>query len=181
MTARAPEAFWTFATGLYAGPGVGEACLWLQDAHGADVNLLLFAAWLAVAHRRTIGIEDAARLDAAVADWRREVVQAIRAVRRHAKTLAGNSKLAPAYAALKRCELDAERAQHALMLAEGLPGRPDERASARANMLACLAAAGIAPDAAVMMRVEHISDLAKAPPDDNHAARPKTPNEDKHG
>lgn len=174
MTDRLPQAFWTWATRLYAGPGVSEACLWLQDERGADVNLLLCAAWTAVAQGRSIGVEDAAALDAAVADWRRDVVRAIRAVRRHVKTQASDPRLAPAYTALKRCELDAERAQHALMLSAGLPGKPDARASARSNMLACLAAAGIAPDGDVLARVEHISGLAGAPADDKHAP-PTTP------
>lgn len=175
MDDPSPDAFWSFATGLYARPGVREACLWLQDERGADVNLLLHAAWLAVAHGRTLGPEDAAAIEATVEGWRRDVVHAIRAVRRHVRTLADDPRLAPAYASLKRCELDAERAQHALMLAEGLPGAPDARASARANMLACLAAAGIAADAEATARVEHISGLANASANDNHGPPPTTP------
>ena len=42
----AAGALWDFAVRLYAEPGVGEACLALQDRFGVDVPLLLWAAWL---------------------------------------------------------------------------------------------------------------------------------------
>jgi len=38
---------WAFSLALYARPGVAEACLALQDRHGADVNLLLLGFWRA--------------------------------------------------------------------------------------------------------------------------------------
>ena len=37
--------FWTFSGALYARPGVKDACLALQDDHGADVNMILFCLW----------------------------------------------------------------------------------------------------------------------------------------
>lgn len=48
--------FWRFSCAVYAAPGVAQACLELQDTHGADVNLLLLAAWLGAARgwERTI-------------------------------------------------------------------------------------------------------------------------------
>ncbi len=40
-------AFWDWALEAYARPGVAEACLELQDAHGQSVPFLLWAAWTA--------------------------------------------------------------------------------------------------------------------------------------
>ena len=38
-------ALWRFALAVYQKPGVSDACLLLQDRHGCNVPLLLFAAW----------------------------------------------------------------------------------------------------------------------------------------
>ena len=38
-------ALWRFALAVYQKPGVSDACLLLQDRHGCNVTLLLFAAW----------------------------------------------------------------------------------------------------------------------------------------
>ena len=48
--------FWRFSLDFYRRPGVPEVCLQLQDAHGVDVNLLLFALWQAT-ERRTLSVE----------------------------------------------------------------------------------------------------------------------------
>lgn len=37
---------WQFSLERYARPGVRDACLAAQDRHAADVNLLLYLAWL---------------------------------------------------------------------------------------------------------------------------------------
>ncbi|MGI9492931.1 MAG: TIGR02444 family protein, partial [Geminicoccaceae bacterium] len=43
-----PESpFWDYSLSLYGRPGVEQACLELQRRHGLNVNLLLFAFWLA--------------------------------------------------------------------------------------------------------------------------------------
>ena len=39
------ETFWDFSIRTYRTPGVPDACLSLQNDHGADVNMLLFCAW----------------------------------------------------------------------------------------------------------------------------------------
>ena len=38
--------FWRFSLRLYRAPGVGDACIALQETSGVDVNLLLFLLWL---------------------------------------------------------------------------------------------------------------------------------------
>lgn len=55
------ESFWDYSCRLYARPLVSSTCLALQNEHGLDVNLLLFATW----HAHTRGPLDAATLDAA--------------------------------------------------------------------------------------------------------------------
>ena len=76
--------FWSFSTALYARPGVAPACLALQDRFGADVNLLLFCLWAA---RGGCGLQpgDFDVLEGAIAPWRRDLVEPLRAVRRALK------------------------------------------------------------------------------------------------
>lgn len=121
----ADNPFWDFSLAVYRRPGVPAACLDLQDRRGADVNVLLFAAWAGAACGVRLTGAELARLDAAVAPWREEVVRPLRAVRRRAK---GEDD--GLYARLKAVELEAERIQqdrlHALSgLAAVAPGGRD--------------------------------------------------------
>ena len=43
------EGFWDFSVRTYRTPGVPEACLSLQNDHGADVNMLLYCCWAGAA------------------------------------------------------------------------------------------------------------------------------------
>lgn len=90
----------------------------LQDRHGVDVNLLLYAVWRA---RSGIALSREGCLSARTRTeiWRNELILPLRAIRRHAGTLARRDAcFAQAYAALKACELQLERQQQA-MLADG--------------------------------------------------------------
>lgn len=84
-TTRTDSAFWRFSLAFYAGAGIPQACLQLQDDYGADVNVLLYALFLARAGRQ-LGPEDVARLEASCADWRGHVVHPLRRARRFTKT-----------------------------------------------------------------------------------------------
>ncbi|MEL7046808.1 MAG: TIGR02444 family protein [Pseudomonadota bacterium] len=112
------SALWSFATTVYADPAVSRAALNAQDEAGLDVNLLLFAAWLA-----TRGVElDAALLDRAEArsrPWRQEVVQPLRRLRRSWKERPPHES---AYGAIKDLELVAERKQLAFLEELVTPG-----------------------------------------------------------
>ncbi len=44
----AAESFWDFSVRTYRTQGAPEACLSLQNDHGADVNMLLYCAWIAL-------------------------------------------------------------------------------------------------------------------------------------
>ncbi|TWE01578.1 uncharacterized protein (TIGR02444 family) [Pseudomonas sp. AG1028] len=99
---------WTFATTLYARPGVEAACLELQAA-GADVCLLLCGLWLdsrGVAH----DAEREAQLRRIADPWQQEVVKPLRALRQRWREAAGqNSALSGLRERVKQLELEAER------------------------------------------------------------------------
>lgn len=88
---------------LWAIPEVEAACLKMQDKLGADVNLILFALYLAARGRRA---DEAtrSRAIAIAADWS-SVILPLRAARRAVK-----GRDAELYARAKGLELDAERA-----------------------------------------------------------------------
>jgi uncharacterized protein (TIGR02444 family) len=77
---------WDFAVDLYGAPGVGEACLALQDRHGCDVNTILFAAWMGAVRGEKLSQPDMAEAIASVQSWRDEIVRPLRAIRRRLKS-----------------------------------------------------------------------------------------------
>ena len=77
--------FWDFSLNIYGVPGVAPACLRCQDEAGADVNLILFLLWRAVARYR-LAEGEIASLDALVAPWRKHIVEPLRAMRRELKS-----------------------------------------------------------------------------------------------
>jgi uncharacterized protein (TIGR02444 family) len=75
------ESFWDFSLRLYRLPQVSDTCLTLQNVHGFDVNLLLFACWYGRAH----GAISPALLSEVLqfsTHWSTEVVRPLR----HART-----------------------------------------------------------------------------------------------
>ena len=77
--------FWDFSLATYGKEGVADACIALQEAHGADVNVLLFCAWAGCHGVRL----DRAQIEAAcgaVRGWHEEVVRPLRSVRRRLKS-----------------------------------------------------------------------------------------------
>ncbi len=109
---------WRYAVTLYGRPGVAEACLALQDRHGADVPLLLAAIWHA---ERGWGTPDLARWRAISAAWRAAAVLPLRSLRRALKARPGWE---PIRARVKRLELAAERAQLAALARHARVGAP---------------------------------------------------------
>lgn len=78
-----PEsAFWDYSLLLYSRPGVEHACLALQQRHDLNVNVVLFACWLA---ERGITLDQPilARAEQAVSPWHQEIVRPLRGVRAH--------------------------------------------------------------------------------------------------
>lgn len=111
------EPFWNFSLQFYAAPSVAESCLELQDRHGADVNLILFALW-AASRGSTLDAAAIAAADQQAKPWRETVIKPLRAARRALKQPPDGFD-APAVAALRRNvqahELEAERLQQAAM------------------------------------------------------------------
>ena len=80
--------FWAYSLSVYRRREVAQCCLMLQDDVGIDVNLLLYAAWLAGRGRRL----DSHHLElvvSAVADWQDRVVKPLRGLRRQLREVAG--------------------------------------------------------------------------------------------
>jgi uncharacterized protein (TIGR02444 family) len=105
------ENFTRFALDLYARDGVPPACLDLQDRFHLDVNLVLFAAYVGAVRRQSITPAELEVVKRGVEDWHREVVRALRAVRRRLKTgpaPAPNEETTRLRRKVQQAEIDAE-------------------------------------------------------------------------
>lgn len=98
------DTLWDFAAACYSRGGVAECCLHLQDHAGADVNMLLAAAWLAEQNRYWQH-DQVRELLALCADWREHCILPLRGVRRHLKSHIETPAL---YTRIKALELEAE-------------------------------------------------------------------------
>jgi uncharacterized protein (TIGR02444 family) len=110
------NAFWDFSRAVYSAPGVAGECLAAQDDYGIDVNILLFCAWIAHAHRIALTADEVTEIETAVATWRETVVKPLRAARR---ALKGRSEAAVVGLRdrIKADELQAEKLQQAMLFA----------------------------------------------------------------
>jgi len=130
------SAFWRFSLCFYAGPGIPDVCLQLQDECAADVNVVLYLLFLARAGRLLDG-DDIDRIEALVTEWRDNVVRPVRQARRFLKTLPHGfdaSSTSALRTDIKRIELETERLQQ-LSLECNLP--PDRIGSAHADTHLC--------------------------------------------
>ena len=101
------DKLWSFALATYQKPEVAQLCLQWQHVFGADVNLLLTAAWLA-SRQQTWAVDIVEGLERHCASWRAYGVVPLRAARIGVR----NSVL---YPAVKSLELQAERLQLAMI------------------------------------------------------------------
>lgn len=129
---------WEFSLVAYR-DRVADLCLRAQDECNTDVNLLLYAAWLARCDRLLTG-QHFAMQQSAVRQWRERVVHPLRRLRRDLRDYVPARALRDALAGL---ELQAERTQqdalYAGFLAAGtLPHSPQPLT----ENLALVAAAG---------------------------------------
>ncbi len=151
------EGLWDFSLRVYGAPGVADWCLLLQDRHGADVNLLLWCAWVG-----SLGIllqaRDLAVAQAAATPWRDAVVRPLRSVRLALKGDLGAVTADMAVALrtrVKAVELESERVQQAMLaalldqgrIAQGAPSAPARQAVA-ANLTLYLQRLECPPDIA---------------------------------
>ena len=99
---------WSFALSTYARPGVEAACLRLQE-QGADVCLLLCAAWL---EQRGVVLTDerVQALRQVAGPWQSQVIEPLRQMRVQWRAMAQQDEpLAGLRERVKALELDAER------------------------------------------------------------------------
>jgi uncharacterized protein (TIGR02444 family) len=138
---RASHPFWRFSLGLYRRSGVEQACLGLQNACGADVNLLLFCCWLG-SQGRALDRRSLRRAIAAAKPWQEQVVEPLRRARRALKrpgAAVPEAWRAHLRQSVFRLELDAEYVEQLLLarLAARLP-RPARRQEPQAAAAASL-------------------------------------------
>ena len=105
-----PHPFWNFSLELYAGEGVAEACLDLQERRGCDVNILLFCCWLGASGRSTLTADRLRSILKASDVWQAEIVRPLRQVRRLLKDRPWPEALPETVDAVRRRVADAELA-----------------------------------------------------------------------
>jgi uncharacterized protein (TIGR02444 family) len=143
-----PESeFWNFTLGFYARPGVSPACIALQDKHGRDVNIVLYACWVGLSGRGRLSTADLDRAEAVNGPWRRGAIEKLRAARRALKEEDRTGQIAELYEAAKQLELAAERI--AQLRLQSLARPPGERSAGEraADATASLALYLADPDA----------------------------------
>jgi uncharacterized protein (TIGR02444 family) len=147
MTAAA-EAFWDYSLRIYRLADVADALLALQDDHGANVNIVLFALYAGVVCGTRLGRADFDRLNQAADPWDRLAVAPLRNLRRVLKLLTAADGVAAFREQVKELELAAERiAQSRLVAAVPLASAPcRDAAAASANLRLYL---GEIPEAAL--------------------------------
>ena len=129
---------WRYSLGVYRRPAVAKACLALQDACGADVNLLLYCCWMASAGRH-LDARDVRSAIAAVDRWQDEVVRPLRrarrALRKDPRGVAADQarRLRRSIAA---AELDAEYLELRLLAAAAARRTPSKSAGATRDLAA---------------------------------------------
>lgn len=105
------ERLWDWAVAAYGAPGVADACLALQDHHGQNVPLLLWAAWAAAGGRAPDDETLEAACDTARA-WEETAIAPLRQARRILKAAVPDMDDAARLALreeIKAVELSAER------------------------------------------------------------------------
>lgn len=138
MPAAETNHFWQFSLDFYQRDGVAGACLMLQDRLGLDVNILLYAAWLA-SQGRTATVADFEQVDLLIAPWREEVIRPLRRIRRWLKEPGPDvpaGSVGEYRAGIKSAELEAEKiaqdmifVSHSRMRKPGGDGPGDIRAA----------------------------------------------------
>ena len=103
--------FWAFSLKTYSAEGVAERLLAVQDEMGLDVNILLYATWLAVKGRK-ITDGHLAELEARVEPWRKRVVVPLRQLRTQ---LRDYPEAQTVREQVKELELKSEHQQQAMM------------------------------------------------------------------
>lgn len=107
--------FWRFSLAVYGRAVVAEECLALQQAIGADVNILLFCSWMG-ARGIALNRDDIESIMSHVVVWQDHVVGPLRTIRQNMKSLqVGGSE--NFRMRIKAIELEAEQIEQAILFA----------------------------------------------------------------
>lgn len=150
-----PCPLWDFALEHYSREGVAPLCLTLQERHGADVNMLFLALWLA---ERSRVMRAGALPPVGISDWHVRVVRSLRAARKAMK----NWPMPPdgptaeerdaARAQVQSVEIETERLELGMLRAwaekVNMIDTTDQAAARLANLRAVLPAAADDPELA---------------------------------
>ncbi len=117
-----PESLWNHSVRVYRLPQVSQICLRLQNEHGLDVNLLLFAHWYG-RHHGTLPHELLDDMLAFTRPWAQEVVRPLRHARSWMKQALASEQFsvlpqqacAPLRERIKAVELQSEQLQQQIM------------------------------------------------------------------
>jgi uncharacterized protein (TIGR02444 family) len=126
---------WRFSLSFYGRQDVSSACLVLQEELGVDVDVLLFAIFACVERGVTLDTQELAAIDDLVRDWRTEVVQVLRQIRKRLKSGALSSTSSAREELRNRVkadELKAEQIELAI-LAGWLDRQPPRRVDSPVN------------------------------------------------
>jgi uncharacterized protein (TIGR02444 family) len=143
--------FWRFSLAVYRDKDVQAECLDVQERLGADVNLLLFCAYLGAVEGATLGPADIEAAAARVSAWHDEAVRPLRAARRSLKPWTEAQSAFAREAALVRqqvqgLEIKTEQIEQALLWEwlqrRGRLATDDHGKALRANLGAFLARHG---------------------------------------
>lgn len=105
--------FWRFSLEIYAAPGVAAECLALQERVGADVNVLLFCAWLGW-RGVTLAADDIASICPIVDEWQKSVVLPLRSARQFMREMP-DDKIIELRKRISADELEAEKIEQAML------------------------------------------------------------------
>ncbi len=134
--------FWRFSTRLYSQASVSTACLELQDQFAADVNMLLFCKWSALAGPGRLQLSELRDCVAVTADLQGSVIQVLRGLRRKQPTDDVPEPAKFMRRQLAELELAAERLEQALLYCWSRdlkrPENVDVAAEAARNLVAYL-------------------------------------------
>jgi uncharacterized protein (TIGR02444 family) len=155
MTRMHDFPLWRFSLDRYARPGVAPLCLRLQERHGADVNLLLLALWLASEGR---AVRQSDGPGALVAAWHEQTVRPLRLLRQTVKGWHLDGVPASRVEAFRRyikaAELEAEHLEQEVLQVwadrRGPPSGARREALALANLRAVLPLDEEDPDLAAL-------------------------------
>jgi len=101
--------FWQFSVEMWRHDAMRDGLLALQDEFEANINMVLFAVWLA-GERRNLEPDSVAK--SGLSDWNTAMTSPLRTLRRQAK-----AESAELYQCLKTAELVAERHEQRLLVA----------------------------------------------------------------